>query len=443
MPYMHKLSRRLALLKDIALAFPVLTLLACEIPQRTGPATQGRLARLAISPKAFLLRVNQTTDLTAQGLTATGQSAPIAVRFYVRGVSGVIISTNAPSPDKMVGRYQAGAAPGQDSVLALDTSGVADTSVIVVTPMPVTSVTVTPAPATVLVGQTAALAATLRDSASNILTGRVIAWTSGNPTVATVSATGVVTGVATGSTAITATSEGKSGTSTLTVSNVPVASVTVSPATAAAAVGGAATFAATLRDSANNILTGRVITWTSGTPTVATVSATGVATGVAAGSTAITASSEGKSGSATLTVTNVPVASVSVSPPSATIAVGGTQQLTATTKDSAGGNLSGRVVTWASSNTAVATVSSSGLTTGVAAGSATITATSEGKSGSAAITVLAAPPPPPAGVADPTLLPVASGQAPNFAAYSALNVASQPAGFSYNDPVTGVRIWKV
>jgi len=160
-------------------------------------------------------------------------------------------------------------------------------------------------------------------------------------------------------------------------------------------------------------------------------------------SPAITASSEGKSGSATLTVTNVPVASVSVSPPSATIAVGGTQQLTATTKDSAGGNLSGRVVTWASSNTAVATVSSSGLTTGVAAGSATITATSEGKSGSAAITVLAAPPPPPAGVADPTLLPVASGQAPNFAAYSALNVASQPAGFSYNDPVTGVRIWKV
>jgi hypothetical protein len=46
-------------------------------------------------------------------------------------------------------------------------------------------------------------------------------------------------------------------------------------------------------------------------------------------------------------------------------------------------------------------------------------------------------------VPDPTLLPVASGQAPNFAAYSALNVASQPAGFSYSDPVTGVRVWKV
>jgi len=47
------------------------------------------------------------------------------------------------------------------------------------------------------------------------------------------------------------------------------------------------------------------------------------------------------------------------------------------------------------------------------------------------------------GVPEPTLLPVASGQAPNFVAYNALNVPSQPAGFSYNDPVTGVRIWKV
>ena len=46
-------------------------------------------------------------------------------------------------------------------------------------------------------------------------------------------------------------------------------------------------------------------------------------------------------------------------------------------------------------------------------------------------------------IADPTLLPVASGQAPHPAAYDALLVVNQPAGFSYNDPVTGVRIWKI
>jgi WD40 repeat protein len=49
----------------------------------------------------------------------------------------------------------------------------------------------------------------------------------------------------------------------------------------------------------------------------------------------------------------------------------------------------------------------------------------------------------PAGAPDPTLLPVATGQRPNVTAYAALNVPNQPAGFSYRDPVTGVKVWKV
>src|SRR5207245_1269205 len=60
----------------------------------------------------------------------------------------------------------------------------------------------------------------------------------------------------------------------------------------------------------------------------------------------------------------------------------------ATTKDANGNVLTGRVVTWASDNTAVATVSPAGLVTAVAPGAATITATSETKSGTAAITVV-------------------------------------------------------
>ena len=64
-------------------------------------------------------------------------------------------------------------------------------------------------------------------------------------------------------------------------------------------------------------------------------------------------------------------------------------QLTATPRDANGNALTGRIVTWGSTNTAVATVNGSGLVTGVAAGSATITATSETKSGTAALTVTA------------------------------------------------------
>src|SRR2546426_8259973 len=50
---------------------------------------------------------------------------------------------------------------------------------------------------------------------------------------------------------------------------------------------------------------------------------------------------------------------------------------------------------------------------------------------------------PVASVPDPTLLPVARGQVPNLVAYLALSLPSRPAGFSYTDPVTGVKVWKV
>jgi acid phosphatase len=81
------------------------------------------------------------------------------------------------------------------------------------------------------------------------------------------------------------------------------------------------------------------------------------------------------------------VASVTVSPPSASVQVGQTAQLTATPKQASGASLGGRVVTWSTSDSTVARVSATGLVTGRAAGSATVTATSEGKTGTSAITV--------------------------------------------------------
>jgi len=82
------------------------------------------------------------------------------------------------------------------------------------------------------------------------------------------------------------------------------------------------------------------------------------------------------------------VNSVTVTPPSATIQAGNTVQLTATSKPA-----SSPTFTWASSNQSVATVSQTGLVTGVAAGTAVVSATASGKSGSSVITVTAPPPP--------------------------------------------------
>ncbi|HMA41959.1 MAG TPA: galactose oxidase-like domain-containing protein [Gemmatimonadales bacterium] len=171
---------------------------------------------------------------------------------------------------------------------------------------------------------------------------------------------------------------------------VPVASVEVSPPSAIIAVGGTVQLSASPKDAGGEPLYGRVVTWASDAPGVADVSTTGLVTGkTAGGPVTITATSEGQSGTSSVTVTATaePVASVEVAPSSASIVVGGTVQLTATPKDASGQPLTGRTITWASNATGVATVSTTGLVTGVAAGPATVTATSEGQSGSSSITV--------------------------------------------------------
>jgi len=305
----------------------------------------------------------------------------------------------------------------------------------------VASVSVTPATASLPVGATLQLAAVPEDSAGGALTGRPVTWASSDIDVASVSTSGRVTAGAAGSATVTATSEGKAGSATVTVTLVPVAAVVVSPATAALPVGGTVQLTVTLSDANDNTLTGRPVACSTSAPTVATVSRSGLVTGKAAGSATITATSEGKTGSAAVTVTLVPVASVVVSPATLTLPVGSAAQLIVTLKDASGRTLTGRPVAWTSSAPTVATVSPSGLVTANAVGAATLTATSEGRSGTSALTVLA--PSSSGSVPDPTLLPVASGQAPNLVAYLALDVPSQPAGFSYNDPTTGVRVWKV
>jgi hypothetical protein len=99
-----------------------------------------------------------------------------------------------------------------------------------------------------------------------------------------------------------------------------------------------------------------------------------------------------RSDTAAVTVTcPVAVATVDVTPASASLVVGGTVQLTATLRDSSGAELTGRVITWSSDAPGIAAVDPSGAVTGIGAGSATITATREGVSGSAGITVTAAP----------------------------------------------------
>ena len=158
------------------------------------------------------------------------------------------------------------------------------------------------------------------------------------------------------------------------------------------AVGGTLQLTATARDAKGTVLTGRPVTWTSGSLTTATVSSTGLVTGVVAGSTAITATIGGKTGSKTINVIPPPVATVTATLAASTLLVGETTQATAVARDASNNVLEGRASSWVSSNTQIATVSNAGMVTAITPGSATITATSENKSGSALLTVSAGDP---------------------------------------------------
>jgi uncharacterized protein YjdB len=240
------------------------------------------------------------------------------------------------------------------------------------------------------VGGTLQLGVVVSDAAGTALAGRTVTFVSNAPGVARVGADGVVTGVSAGTATITATSEGTSGTATVrVVASGTVAAVTVSPATATIGVGETRTFTATARAADGSTVTGRPVTWSSGSPSIVTVSASGVVTGVAPGTAQVLAQIDGITGTATVTVQRVPVATVQVTPPSATVNVGSAVQLAAAPRDAAGNTLAGRTVTWSSANDAVATVTSDGRVVGVAPGTTTVRATSEGVTGTATVTVVA------------------------------------------------------
>lgn len=274
-------------------------------------------------------------------------------------------------------------------------NGSATLTVTTAPPVPVASVSVSLANNSRNPGQTTQATATTRDANNNVLTGRSISWSSSNTAVATVSGSGLVTAVAVGTAQINATSEGQTGSATLTVAApppVPVASVSVSLASNSLNPGQTTQATATTRDANNNVLTGRVITWSSSDPGVATVSSSGLVTAIAVGTVQILAACEGKTGSSVLTVASAvpaPVASVSVSLANGSLTPGQTTQATATTRDASNNVLTGRAISWSSSDNAVATVSGSGLVTAVAVGTASIRATSETITGSANVSVQA------------------------------------------------------
>ena len=256
-----------------------------------------------------------------------------------------------------------------------------------------TTVRVTPANATVPAGapQQYVATASYADGTSRDVTA-LSTWTSATPAAASIGAnTGLAIGAAAGTAAIAAAFGGKDGSATLTVTAALLQSVTIAPANRAIAAGLTQQFsvAGTYGDGSTRDLTA-VSSFSSSATDVATIGSAGLATSRSAGNSVITASAGGQSTSTNLTVTAATLVSIGITPSAATVVIGRVQQLTATgTYSDASTAPLTTTVTWSSSDTAVATILSDGIATGQSAGTATLTATLDGRSGSTGLTVTA------------------------------------------------------
>ncbi len=164
------------------------------------------------------------------------------------------------------------------------------------------------------------------------------------------------------------------------------ASVTVTLAAVTLDPGDSTQATVTASDASGNPVSAASPSFTTSNGSVATVSPSGRVRAMSDGSASVVASVRGVSGSAPLTV-YTSVATVGVASTRTTIEADDTTRLTVTLASAKGATISGRTVTYTSSNASVATVSAAGLVQGVSAGTADITASVEGKSGAITVTI--------------------------------------------------------
>jgi uncharacterized protein YjdB len=364
----------LTFLSVTASVAPGLGVTACDSSQE--PAV---VSAVVVSPAtASLTALGDTIRLSARASTARGIVVEAAVISWSSSAAGIAFVNSTG----LVTAVANGAAIIRASSGAI--SGMAGVTVA----QQAVTITVTPATASIgSVGGTVTLSAAAQDARGNPVAGLALAWTSSNPGVASVDGSGRVTAVAGGSATISASTQRVSGSTLVTVSQVAT-SLTVTPATARlVALGASVQLSAAARDANGHTIPGKRITWSSSAASIATVDTTGKVTAVANGSAIVTAGADGVMNSASVTVEQE-LASVAITPATASLGtLGRSVQLAASARDARGYVIGGKTFAWVSSSPAIASVNGSGLVTAVANGPTTITATTEGVTGTSEVTV--------------------------------------------------------
>ena len=338
------------------------------------------LQSIAVTPATPSINQSQTQQFAATGTYSDGSTKNITT-----SVSWTSSNTAVASIGVNTG-LASGIAAGTSQIVATLGSVTSTAGTLtVVKSISLQSIAITPAIPSINQSQTQQFAATgtYSDGSNKDITASV-SWTSSNTSVASIGVnTGLASGIAAGTSQIVATLGSITSTAhTLTViKSVSLQSIAVTPANPSINQSQTQQFAATgtYSDGSTKDITTSV-SWTSSNTSVASIGVnTGLATGIAAGTSQITATlgSVVSTGRTLTVIKSVSLQSIVVSPSNPSISESQTQQFTATGTYSDGSTKSITTsITWASSNTSVASIGvNTGLATGIAAGTSQITAT--------------------------------------------------------------------
>lgn len=273
-------------------------------------------------PVAPRQHVWTTLDITpAQATLEVGSSIELAATF---GPPPADASASAPtltwssSAEHIVSVAARGVAtahaPGTATITAL-AGPLTASAVIAAHPVRVATIEVLPERIALEVGTTQALHAVPRDGRGSVLTERTVMWTSSDAQVASVDSLGVVTATAVGRTSITATLDGRSAATQVSVRLADVATVSVTPDAPSVTVGDEITFSAELGDVRGHVLAGRPVVWRSSDPGTLRIDDAGRAVAVRAGMVTVTAACGDASGTTRVTVAAPMVAKLEIDVP--------------------------------------------------------------------------------------------------------------------------------
>jgi uncharacterized protein YjdB len=340
-------------------------------------------ASILVTPSPVTLRRNNVRQFTATPRNAAG-TAISGLTITWQSSNSAIVSITPQGEATAI-------APG-NVVITASVNQVSGSAQVTVTEIPIGSISVAPSSKSIQVNETFIPDVTLRDTANNVISplGRTLDWSSNNELNASVSNSGVVTGRRVGNARITVASPANPAINAFLDVNVlerTVKTVVISPRTGFLRLAVPRQLSAQLLDSLNQNVTGRVVQWTSLTPTVATIGPNGTINPLSLGTARLRASIDNAADTVTFTVTRIPVGEITITPPQASVVQGKSITLAAIVKDSIGTEVTDRTVTWLTSNPTTASVNN-GVVTGISTGSTTITASAENRNANANVTVL-------------------------------------------------------